>query len=514
VSTYACAVPLRGENERYRRLQAVTDAALSHLELDELLAALLERVRDALEVDTCSVLLLDEETLELIPRAAVGIDASEAMGVRIPLGKGFAGRVAAERTPILLDDVEHADVLNPVLRAKGIKTLLGVPLLVAGDTIGVLHVGSFVQRAFDGGDIELLQLAADRAALAIRHAKSFEAERRARERLENVQRVTDVALGRLELDDLLAELLTRAREILGLDWAAIVLDDEGEQVMRAFVGEDVTGVELVLPLNVRETTIGTLRVATVSSRVFVDADVHLLQLVAERIALTIEKSRLDEDSARLDRLKLNFVAIASHELRTPASAVYGALATLRARGDSLSPEIREELSETAFEQADRLRRLIEQLLDLSRLDERSVHIEPRELALQRVLDDIVRATSLLNADVMLEVDPELVVTADPLVIDRVVTNLVVNARTYGRPPIRIGASHDTGGVTIVVEDSGGGIPDELAARLFGRFERGSEGHGSGLGLAIAKAYANAHGGDLVYAAGDRGARFELTLPRA
>jgi signal transduction histidine kinase len=67
-------------------------------------------------------------------------------------------------------------------------------------------------------------------------------------------------------------------------------------------------------------------------------------------------------------------------------------------------------------------------------------------------------------------------------------------------------------LTILVEDGGEGIPDELATRLFGRFERGSEGHGSGLGLAIAKAYANAHGGDLVYSSAGQGARFELTLP--
>ena len=63
-----------------------------------------------------------------------------------------------------------------------------------------------------------------------------------------------------------------------------------------------------------------------------------------------------------------------------------------------------------------------------------------------------------------------------------------------------------------VEDSGEGVPEEFAARLFGRFERGREGHGSGLGLAIARAYANAHGGDLVYASEGEGARFELTLP--
>lgn len=508
-------MPLRGENERYRRLLAVTDAALSHLELDELLTALLERVRDALEVDTCSVVLLDEESLELVPRAAVGIDAAAAMGVRIPLGKGFAGRVAAERAPILLEDIEHADVLNPALRKRGLKTLLGVPLLVSGETIGVLHVGSLGSRNFDDGDIELLQLAADRAALAIQHAKIFEAEREARQRLENVQRVTDVSLGRLELDDLLAELLTRAADILALDWAAVLLDDEGGQVVRASVGVNAPGgVELLLPLDVRGVTIGSLRVSASAPRVFADSDVHLLHLVAERVALALEKSRLEDDTVRLDRLKLNFVAIASHELRTPASAVYGALATLRARGDSLSPEIREELAESAFQQSDRLRRLIEQLLDLSRLDERSVNVEPRELALQRVLGDVVRATSLLSSDVTLDVDPELVVLADPLVIDRVVTNLLLNARSYGEPPIRIGASKGAGGVTIVVEDSGGGIPEELAARLFGRFERGREGHGSGLGLAIAKAYANAHGGDLVYAAGDRGARFELTLPRA
>jgi signal transduction histidine kinase len=506
-------VPPRGENERYRRLQAVTDAALSHLELDELLAALLERVRDALEVDTCSVLLLDEETSDLVPRAAVGIDAAATMGVRVPLGKGFAGRVAAERTPIVLEDVEHADVLNPTLRQEGIQTLLGVPLLVSGETIGVLHVGSFTPREFEKADIELLQLAADRAALAIRHAKTFDAERRARQRLEDVQTVTDVSLGRLELDDLLTELLARTRAILGLDRAAVFVERGGEQVVRAFVGDELEGVEVAVPLTVRGEAVGSLRVARASSRVFSDTDIHLVELVAERIALAIEKSRLEDDTARLDRLKLNFVAIASHELRTPATAVYGALATLRARGDSLSAEIREQLSETAFEQSDRLRRLIEQLLDLSRLDARSVHIEPRELALRRVLDDVVRATSLLSNDVILDVDPDLVIVADSLVIDRVVTNLVMNARSYGEPPIRIGAWQDADVLTIVVEDAGGGIPESLAGRLFGRFERGREGHGSGLGLSIARAYANAHGGDLVYAESDRGARFELTVPR-
>ena len=508
-------MPLRGENDRYRRLQAISDAALSHLELDELLAELLLRVRDVLEVDTVVVLLIDEEADVLVPRAAIGVEETVEEGPPVPLGRGFAGRVAAERTPIVLEDVAHADVINPVLSRKGIKTLLGVPLLVAGEPIGVLHVGSLVPRVFEESDVELLQLAADRAALAIRHANLFEDERRARTRLEHVQRVTDVTLGRLDVDDLLAEILARLYDLLDLDSAAVLLHEDGaDPAVRASVGSSAPGdVELVAPLNVREHSIGSLRVTTPGARGFDTDEIHLVQVAAERIALALEKSRVDDDSAQLDRLKLNFVAIASHELRTPATSVYGALATLRARGDDLSPAVREELAEAAFQQSDRLRRLIEQLLDLSRLDARSVNVEPRELVLQRVLDEVIRESNLLTSDVVIDIDPELTLFADPLVIDRVVTNLVTNARSYGRAPIRVEASDDGTCVTIAVEDSGEGISEELAPRLFGRFERGPEGHGSGLGLAIAKAYANAHGGDLVYAAGKRGARFELTLPR-
>ena len=115
---------------------------------------------------------------------------------------------------MILDDVDHADVLNPILREKGIKSMLGVPLLVAGDAIGVIHVGTLTPRSFGSGDVELLQLAADRAAIAIEHARLFEAERRARERVEHVQAVTDAALAHLERRRALVVLLPRIRDIL------------------------------------------------------------------------------------------------------------------------------------------------------------------------------------------------------------------------------------------------------------------------------------------------------------
>jgi signal transduction histidine kinase len=189
--------------------------------------------------------------------------------------------------------------------------------------------------------------------------------------------------------------------------------------------------------------------------------------------------------------------------------VYGLLTTLRARGHELEPQVRAELEETAWHQSDRLRRLIEQLLDLSRLDARSIEVQPQPIVLQRTLADIVKG----GADVVIDVDPALAVVADPLVIERVVSNLVANARQHGEPPVHVSAETRDRHFRILVSDHGAGVPEELLPRMFERFEHGGTSGGTGLGLAIAKAYANAAGGDLTYQPGPWGTRFELVLPR-
>lgn len=166
--------------ERLTVIQGVTEAALAHLDLDALLTELLDRIADTLAVDTVAVLLLEEDENVLVARAAKGIEEEVAQGIRIPVGEGFAGRIAANRHAVALEDVDHADVLNPILQQKGIKSLLGVPLIVEGRVLGVLHVGSLHQREFNAREIQLLQIVADRAALAIDHARLFEAARTAR----------------------------------------------------------------------------------------------------------------------------------------------------------------------------------------------------------------------------------------------------------------------------------------------------------------------------------------------
>ncbi|HUQ23198.1 MAG TPA: GAF domain-containing protein [Gaiellaceae bacterium] len=545
--------------ERLHRLRALTDPTLAHVELEELLLALLLRTRDLLGVDTSAVLLLDEEANELVARAAVGIEEEVERGVRIPVGVGFAGRVAAERRPVILDDVDHADVLNPILREKGIKSMLGVPLLMGGEPIGVLHVGALAPRLFTAEDVELLQLAADRAALAIEQARALEAERSARTRLEHLQAVTDAALAHLGVDPLLQVLLPRIRSILDADTCAVLLLDEEKQELvarsavgieeevergvripmgRGFAGrvaaqrqpvilDDVDHADVVnpilrekgiksmlgVPLLLGGKAIGVLHVGVLQPRLFTAEDSQLLQLVADRVAVAVERTRLHDETLRLDQLKASFVAIASHELRTPASAVYGVVTTLASREGQLSPELREQLLQVGVQQGERLRRLLEELLDLSRLDSRAISVEPKPLVVRTVLEEIVRDALPEETDLTVDVPEDLAAVADRRVLDRVVSNLLINASRHGQPPYVLAAEQRDRHLRIAVSDEGPGVPDVLRSRLFERFTRGEDAFGTGLGLAISRAYARAHGGDLIYDPSGPGARFELILPQ-
>jgi phosphoserine phosphatase RsbU/P len=156
-----------GWADKLRDIQSITDAALSALDPSSLLQALVGRVKDALQADTAAVLLLDAPSGQLVATAASGLEEEVRQGVRIPLGRGFAGRIAAEDRPVILTEVDHTTVINPILLDKGIRSLMGAPLRAGGVVIGVLHVGTLSSRVFTDDDSDLLQVAADRAALAV-----------------------------------------------------------------------------------------------------------------------------------------------------------------------------------------------------------------------------------------------------------------------------------------------------------------------------------------------------------
>ena len=384
--------------EQLRRLQAVSDAALAHLSLDALFDELLIRIRDALDADTCAILLLDEETNELVARAAKGLEEGVERGVRIPVGRGFAGRVAAERRPVALDDVNHADVLNPVLREKGIKSLLGAPLFARDRVLGVVHVG------------------------------------------------------------------------------------------------------------------------TLTPRHFAPEDAELLVLVAERAALALERALVHEELLMLDRIKREFLFTAAHELRTPASVIYGVAQTLATRLDELDPQALRSLVDAFYDSSARLARLTEELLDFSQLEEKASQVASTPVQLRKAIEEVISGLSARpDAQIDIEVPEEMIVLTERTALERILGNLVRNALIHGAPPVSIRAAAGGGAVRISVADHGRGIPQAFVGRLFDPFSRSresAEAPGSGLGLAIARSYARKLGGDLLYQQGrPKGAMFTLVLPQ-
>ncbi|HXI61840.1 MAG TPA: GAF domain-containing protein [Pyrinomonadaceae bacterium] len=206
---------LEATMERMRQVQIVTEVALAHLSLDKLLAELLDRVRDSMDVDTVVILLLEENS-ELVAWAAKGLELD--VKIRVPVGAGFAGRVAERKAPIAIDDIEKADLHTPFLREHGVKSLLGVPLLIEGRVLGVIHVGRLVVRPFTDGDTRLLELVAFRVAMAIDNARLFEEERTARRDAEAASRAKDEFLTTIS-----HELRTPLTPIIG--WIHMIRND-------------------------------------------------------------------------------------------------------------------------------------------------------------------------------------------------------------------------------------------------------------------------------------------------
>jgi signal transduction histidine kinase len=254
-------------------------------------------------------------------------------------------------------------------------------------------------------------------------------------------------------------------------------------------------------------------------------ELRLLRTLGALTGLALDRSRLfaNEHEARLaleraDEVKSNFIALAAHELRTPVASVSGAAQTLASLRDRIAPAQRIQLEDALAQQTTKLALLVEQLLDLSRLDAEAIEIEPRRFPVRARVEELLTTVGGLRTnEIDLAIEPELVATADPAAFDRIVSNLITNALRYGEPPIVVHAERTDNHFRIAIEDRGPGVAPEFVPDLFERFTRSDASReraiGTGLGLAIARAYAHAHRGDLVYEPAEpRGARFQLVLP--
>jgi len=298
---------------------------------------------------------------------------------------------------------------------------------------------------------------------------------------------------------------------------------EGALLVRARKGrrllqetDDATSI-FALPLLADERCLGFLS-GNRRGKALSKEDRDGLATVGVVAATLLEDALALEEARQLDVLKSEFIALAAHELRNPVSSIYGLCVTLYERGDALAESDRLTLRDALREQTTRMRRLIEQLLDLSRFDLKGVEVTPQRLRLRPKIEELVRTVVPTGeGPVEVIVPPDLEATVDPISLDRMLSNLIANALRHGEPPVTVNAARRDTHLRVAVEDRGQGVRREFVPSLFDRFTRdpGGRGHakGSGLGLAIAQAYARAHGGDIVYQpAVPHGARFELVIP--
>ncbi len=206
-------------SEMIEHLQAVTDTALGNLTLDEMVEKLLDRIREVLNMDVAGLALVDESGGALTSSAAAGLE-EDVRGLRIAVGEGFLGRVAAERRPLAIESLRREGTVSPLLYDSGIRSVLAVPLLVGGTLIGTLYIGQRQRRSFTAADRTWLQLIADRVALAVQQAGIFEREHRIAETLqrsllpEHLPEIPGVAIA--------ARYLAGGAGAVGGDWYDVV----------------------------------------------------------------------------------------------------------------------------------------------------------------------------------------------------------------------------------------------------------------------------------------------------
>ncbi len=219
---------------------------------------------------------------------------------------------------------------------------------------------------------------------------------------------------------------------------------------------------------------------------------------------------------------MEIIATVSHELRSPLTSIKGFTSLLLSRWDDIADERKRELLEAVRHDADRVTRMLSELLDISRLESGRLHLSPRPLLVGPLIDSVVAKVAMVEPDLDVVVQvaddvPE--VTADADKVEQVLTNLVENAAKYASPiGMRITASvADDDGVVVAVADRGEGIPAEDLPRVFERFYRREEGRptGTGLGLWISRGLVEAHGGTLTATSVEgEGSTFAFTLPAA
>ena len=486
-------------------LSSVGKAVAALLDLDRLLGRLVDSAVYLSDAEEGWLMMVDESTNELYVRAARGIEETQARSLRLRVQDSLAGAVIRSGEPIVIGGGRHK-----VKTAYLVNSLVAVPLKIGQRTIGVLSVDFRVaNRTFGSGVVGLLSALADYAAIAIRNAELFASVEDSRGKLQAVLSETSDAIMVTDEQSHILLLNKSAARILHLDLHAAV----GQQVPAAIASKELRS----LFAHARDPESDRyIEVPGGDARTY-NANLTPIPGIGYVVVMQ-DITHLKE----LERLKSEFVATVSHDLRSPLTSIRGFVDLIEMTGP-LSDQQKSFVKRIRAGVTD-ITTLVEDLLDLGRIEAGAVF----EFTAVDLGEMITEATETLRGHVSSKkqhlrvmVPPGLSpVLGNRLRLSQVVSNLVGNAIKYTPKggDIRVWAEEQDHQVLVFVQDTGIGISAEDQTKLFEKFYRvrskeTEDISGTGLGLAITKTIVEKHSGRIwVTSELGKGSTFTFLLP--
>ncbi len=527
-------------------LHEITQLASSTRDWDEMLRIVIDRTTDAMRTDVASLYLHEKREGLLRLVATNGLDRRNIGRVTLRVGEGITGWVANARVPLAARDVRKEPRFKWVRGADQPQfiSMLSVPLVVRDDVVGVMNVQTAHARDFSKEEIDFLQTIANQVAGIIDKARlQREAERKLHE-VSALFEVSNVLTSTLDLDEVLQLVVDRlVRVYPGASGAILLRDTDGGARVRARSGDlgkpalqaaqralaearpIVAFDHLAVPLLVGDRLLGAVGLQVPDYKEFLDAEVAFVGALANQAALAIDKASLyalerqtAETLRELDLARSEFVAVVTHDLRTPLSVIRGHLDLLAESGGDRS-------AYAAIAQVERLDGLVDRILTSVRDDRPEVSVRRTRFDLRATTTAALKELAPLlrrhKVRAPRAATTPLWVRGDRRKTAEVIGGLLHNATKYAPTgtAISIAIAKDGERATVRVADEGPGVAKEDRERIFHPFVRGNGAAqgipGTGIGLYTCRRIVEAQGGRLWYEdANGHGAAFVFSLPAA
>ena len=528
---------LRAENETLRsRIARLTEALLrisEDLDLDTVLQEVVDGARSLVGAKYGAILIFDESgSVRDFITSGVTPEERERIG-RLPSGRGMLGYLNEVDGPVRLPDVAgHPKSVGVPPHHPPIESFLGTQIRGANCSGNIYLAGKEDGREFSPDDEETLEMFATQAAMAIANASRYGEERRAKADLEALVNTSPV--GVLVFDARTREVVKFNREARRIIGGGRAQDRSFEELCsmmtyRRIDGQEIPRDELPLERSIQagesvraEQVVICLPNGERVSTLINTTPIHSSDGEVESAVVTMQDTTPLEE---LERLRAEFLGMVSHELRGPLTSIKGSAATALRASVPLDPAETRQFFRIIEEQADHMRDLISNLLDLTRIEAGTLSIAPEQADVAMLIDQAKNAflsggyRNSVEVDLAHDLPP---VRSDTQRVIQVLYNLLTNASKFSQEwsPIRVTAVRQDPYVAVSVTDGGRGVSPNQLPHLFRKFSRvdgdgGDEGAGGyGLGLAICKGIVETHGGR-IWAESDgygHGTRFTFTIP--